>query len=228
MPRLPRIVAGNNVYHIVNRAIGKLSIFNSFDDFNLFISCVKEAQLKLDMRILAYCIMPNHWHLLLYPKNDSDISLFMHQLTNAHTRKFHLKTQTVGTGPLYQGRYFSSLVNTDNYVLAVIKYIEQNPLRARLVLRVEDWQWSSARLRLTNINPHAPIITDAPISLPSNYHEWVNILENDVNENVRKSIQKGIPFGSDVWVENMRFMQKRTVEERRKVKVIHSLVPDPN
>jgi len=84
--------------------------------------------------------MPNHWHLVLCTLNDGDLSTFMHKLTNTHTRRVHTITQTVGTGPLYQGRYKSFLVDSNEYLMTVIRYVERNPVRAGLVKFAEDWR----------------------------------------------------------------------------------------
>lgn len=90
------------------------------------------------MRLLAYCLMPNHWHLLVYPEHDGALSVFMHKLTNAHTRHVHTTTKTIGTGPLYQGRYKSFLIEKDTHLLTVIKYVERNAVRAKLSKRAEN------------------------------------------------------------------------------------------
>ena len=95
------------------------------------------------MCIFAYEVMPNHWHLILSPRKDGDLGLFMHHLTNKHTRQVHTSTGTVGSGHLYQGRYKSFPVQTDEYFLTVARYIERNPLRAKLVQDAKDYPHSS-------------------------------------------------------------------------------------
>ena len=122
MPRNARVDVGGEIYHIINRANGRLQIFDSDEDYHLFEQLVFETKELFDMRILAYELMPNHWHLILHPKNDGDLGAFMHRLSNAHTRKVHARTNTNGSGHLYQGRYKSFLVDSENYLLSVIKY----------------------------------------------------------------------------------------------------------
>ena len=143
MPRNARVDVGGEVYHVINRANGRLRIFNKDEDYQLFEKLLLETKELIGMRILAYELMPNHWHLVLYPKNDGDLGAFMHRLSNAHTRKVHARTNTNGSGHLYQGRYKSFLVDSENYLLAVIKYVERNAVRAKLVRRCEDWQWGA-------------------------------------------------------------------------------------
>src|SRR3989344_2617716 len=107
MPRSARVDIGGEIYHVINRANGRLQIFNTDEDYKLFEQLLLETKEIFDMRILAYELMPNHFHLVLYPKNDGDLGLFMHRLCNAHTRKVHAHTNTNGSGHLYQGRYKS-------------------------------------------------------------------------------------------------------------------------
>ncbi|MEK7118518.1 MAG: transposase [Patescibacteria group bacterium] len=104
-----------------------MQIFDTESDYRLFEKLLWDAKELTDMRILAYVLMPNHWHLVLYPKNDGDLGMFMRRLTNAHTRHVHTRTKTVGSGHLYQERYKSFIVDTDNDLLALITYVERNP-----------------------------------------------------------------------------------------------------
>ena len=164
------------------------------------------------MRILAYTLMPNHWHLLLHPKEDGDLSNFMHLLTNTHTRKVHARTGTNGSGHLYQGRYKSFLVGTDTYVLGLIKYIERNPVRAKLAKHPEDWQWGSAWQRMNG--NRKSLIDPSPVPLPHGYQQWVNTSEKeDGLLDIRTSVNKGVPYGRESWVEKM--VAKHRLESTR-------------
>ena len=200
MSRAPRVDVGQEIYHIINRSNGRVSIFNTQKDYLHFERLLEEAKKLTDMRIIAYCIMPNHWHLVLYPKKDGDLSKFMQWLTLTHTQQYHVRTNTVGYGHIYQGRYKSFLVSKDNYLLQLIKYVEQNPLRAKLVKRAEDWRWGSAYTRFNKQNKH--LISGSPIDLPNNYKTCLNELdEKDKLEEVRLSVDKGKPYGKINWVE---------------------------
>ena len=103
MGRVARVDIADEVYHVINRAVGRLKIFEKAEDYRLFITLLTEAKEMTDMRILSYVVMPNHWHLQLYPRKDKDLGLFMHWLTNAHTRRVHSRTKTIGHGPLVPG-----------------------------------------------------------------------------------------------------------------------------
>jgi putative transposase len=204
MVRVARVDVGDHVYHVLNRAVGRLKIFDADEDYRRFVDLLREAREMTNMRILAFALMPNHWHLLLYPKNDGDMGIFMHWLTNAHTRKVHALTDTTGTGPLYQGRYKSFIAKTDTHLLTVLKYIERNPVRAKLVRQAENWRWGSAWLRLNGPLNQRRLLTETPVELPHNYRSWVNAPDSEKDlEDVRESVNRGAPFGNVRWVEQM-------------------------
>src|SRR5213079_76042 len=95
------------------------------------------------MRLIGYCLMPNHWHLVLWPRKDGELSAYLRWLTVTHTQRYHAHYHTAGTGPLYQGRFKSFPIQEDEHFLTVMRYAERNPLRANLVKRAEEWRWSS-------------------------------------------------------------------------------------
>lgn len=204
MPRNARVDVGGEVYHVINRANGRLQIFDKDEDYQLFEKLLLETKELFDMRILAYELMPNHWHLVLYPKNDGDLGAFMHRLSNAHTRKVHAYTNTNGSGHLYQGRYKSFLVDSQNYLLAVIKYVERNSVRAKLVRLCEDWQWGSAWRRIYGTAQQMKLLDQSPVDLPGDYLKWINTPEKlDDLDMIRTSVNKSVPYGNRTWVEEM-------------------------
>ncbi len=204
MPRTARVDVGGEVYHVINRANGRAMIFSEPQHYKLFENLLRETKELVDMRILGYVLMPNHWHLVLHPKNDGDLGTFMHRLTNAHTRKVHAATNTNGSGHLYQGRYKSFLVDTDSYLLTLIKYVERNPVRARLAKQCENWQWGSAWRRINGTKEQVKLLDPGPTPFPRGYRSWINSpdKEDDLTA-IRASIRKAIPYGSSTWVEKM-------------------------
>lgn len=204
MARVARTDVGGLSYHIINRAVGRLKIFRKPSDYLLFISLLRKYQEELGMRVLAFVVMPNHWHLLLYPKRDGDLGEFMHRLTNAHTRKVHTETKTIGTGPLYQGRYKSFIIEEDVHLLTALKYIERNPVRAKLSKICEDYLYGSARLRKYGSAEQKKLLADSPVDLPRNYIRWINEPESLKElEQLRTSIHRNSPFGNDAWVDHI-------------------------
>jgi putative transposase len=153
------------------------------------------------MRILGYLIMPNHWHLVLWPEHDGDLGAFMQRLTTTHVRRWHLHRNSVGYGHLYQGTYKSFPIETDEHLLTVLCYVERNALRAGLVERAEDWRWSSLwRWRHTEVTQDVPPLTGWPVERPRQWLLQVNRPQPKGElEAVQTSSQRGRPFGSAAW-----------------------------
>ena len=198
MPRPKRITLGGYVYHVLNRANGRLKIFKKDGDFLAFEQIMAEGIQHFNMRICGYCIMSNHWHLLLWPEHDGELSHFMRWITLTHTQRYHAAHGTTGIGHLYQGRYKSFPVQDESYYLTVMRYIESNPVRAEIVTNAEDWPWSSLAVRqgcesLFDLN-------EGPVELPSNWSGLVQekIAEEELNH-LDKSIRRGTPLGESTW-----------------------------
>lgn len=204
MPRPPRTDIADIVYHVINRSNARVQIFDTSEDYELFEEVLKESKEKIDVRIHAYCVMPNHWHLILQPRNDGDLSSFMKWLTLTHTKRWHSVHNTVGTGHLYQGRYKSFPVESDEYFLTVSRYVEQNPLRALLVSRSQDWQWGSLWRREYGTLSQKALLEKWQTELPQDYLLWVNEKESGGNlEKVRTCVNRGQPFGSESWIKKV-------------------------
>jgi putative transposase len=198
MPRRRRVAPGGFVYHVVNRAAGRLILFESASDFAAFERLLSDVLIRTGMRIIAYCLMRNHWHLLLWPSTDGDLTRFMHRLTATHARRWVLAHNAVGRGAVYQSRFKSIPVQNDHHLLTVWRYIERNPLRANLVSAAQDWDWSS--LSATRSRRRAPIACASPIERPSGWLDFVNI-PHTASEiaAIRAAIQRGEPFGDAAW-----------------------------
>ena len=198
MPRAKRITLGGYAYHVFNRANGKLRIFRKPGDFSAFERVLAEGIERHSMRLCGYCLMGNHWHLLLWPVRDGDLSQFMRWVTLTHTQRFHASHGTVGIGHLYQGRYKSFPVQDDSHYLTVMRYIEANPLRTGLVKRPADWPWSSLAVRTGMQAPFQ--LSDGPLQLPSNWQSLVNRPQRPQRlDELTNSINRGAPFGDSNW-----------------------------
>ncbi len=217
MGRIPRVDIGEIVYHVINRANARLPLFEKNEDYQLFEDLLAEAVKKFDMRILAFCIMPNHWHLVLYSKNDGDISKFMQWLTLTHTQRWHTIHNTIGYGHLYQGRYKSFPVQTGEYLLQLFRYVERNAMRATLVKNAENWKWSSLYTREKGNKKQKNILSKWPIEIPHDYVTFVNKPQtNSEIEALRCSVNKGKPYGKERWTNRMidQFNLKLTLRKR--------------
>ena len=148
MPRTARVAPGGVVFHVMNRANPGLVLFDSDGDYAAFESVLAEALEAFPrMRLLAYCAMPNHWHLVLWPRDDGDLGRFVQRLTVTHVRRWHEYRKTTGRGHVYQGTYKSFPVQNDAHLMTLCRYVERNALRAKMAKRAEDWRWSSLWLR---------------------------------------------------------------------------------
>jgi len=200
MPRRRRIAPGGLVHHVINRAAGRMILFDSPSDYIAFERLLSQAQHRTPMRIIAYCLMPNHWHLLLWPETDTAVTEFMHWLTTTHARRWALTHHAVGRGAVYQGRFKNIPVQSGPHLFTVWRYVERNPLRANLVVRAEMWRWSS----LCRGRPEAdrPGLGPAPIECPKNWIEHVNAPQTEEElDRVRQSLGTGAPYGDSHWRE---------------------------
>ena len=174
MARQRRFCPGGILQHVYNRGSRKGGLFEFDDDYTLFIQLLEEARSVRPMRILAYCIMPTHWHLLLWPEQDGDLSRFMHWLEGTHAHYWRYESATVGQGAVYQSRYGAVPIEDSWHLLIARRYIERNALAASLCDRAEAWPWSSvARGVMDNQRLH---MDQPPFPLPSN---WLEILNSE-------------------------------------------------
>jgi putative transposase len=198
MPRTKRMYTSGVVCHVLNRSVGRAEIFRSATDYSAFEKLLTEACKAVPLRLLTFCLMPNHWHLVLWPQADRDLSVFMHRLTMTHTMRWHHAHQTMGTGPLYQGRFKSFPVASDEHFLTVCRYVERNALRANLVRRAEDWRWSGLWHRLHPGN--FSNLANWPISQPDDWLMRVNQPHTATElAAIHASVRRSLPFGSDDW-----------------------------
>jgi len=205
MPRRPRLSTGGVAYHVLNRRVGRLPLFEKPSDYSAFENVLYEAHKRTGSRIAAYCLMPNHWHLLLWPRNDGELSEVMHWVTMTHTQRWHAHRRSSGTGPVYQGRFKSFPVQTDEHFITVARYVERNALRAKLVDRAEEWQWSSLWRILQEDADVSGFLSEWPMARPQCWIEFVNEAEKPEElEDLRSSARRGRPFGSEPWVSQSR------------------------
>ncbi len=201
MPRRPRLATGGVVYHVLNRRVGRLLLFSKPADYAGFEKILAEVHARTRIRIAAYCLMPTHWHLLLWPRHDGELSDVVRWITVTHTQRWHVHRRSSGTGPVYQGRFKSFPVQTDDHFLTVARYVERNALRASLVSRAEDWQWSSLWRRVQDDPRLAAWLSKWPVEQPRNWLRRVNQPETAGElEALRVSVNRGRPFGGDAWV----------------------------
>jgi len=201
MPRTARHAPGGMLFHVLNRGVGRMRLFLKDADFEAFERILAKTLETRPMRIAAYCLMPNHWHFVLWPKQDGDLAAFMQKLTITHARNWQENRRRVGYGHLYQGRYKSFPIQGDDHFYQVVRYVERNPLRAGLVDRAEQWRWSSLWRRTRGTVPDQAILNEWPLPRPARWLAHVNRPQSEAElQGIHRSVQRGQPFGASPWV----------------------------
>jgi len=219
MPRSPRPASGGIVTHVLNRSNARRPLFEHHGDYELFEHALEQAHARTPVRILSYCVMPNHWHLVLWPRGDGDLPEFMRRLTVTHTQRWHAAHGTAESGHVYQGRYKSfpvqarritraqrerGVIDAGSSLLTVRRYVERNALRAGRVRRAEDWRWCSLWRRTRGDADQRALLADPPSGWPADWVGRVNRPQTrEEREAVALCIARGRPSGSPVWVRRM-------------------------
>ncbi len=188
---------------MLNRAVARLAIFEKPEDYTAFMRVLDETWQLVPLPIYAMVAMPNHWHFVVRPTADDQVSDFFRRLTVMHTMRWHAHYKTGGTGHLYQGRFKSFPIQSDEHLLTVIRYVERNPLRAQFTPLAEDWLWGSAHARQPAAGECRWLAIPDDPPLPRTWRSWVNRPETDAEvKAVRTCIRRGLPFGDDRWVKS--------------------------
>ena len=144
MPRPPRADEAGALYHVLNRANARAQIFRKEADYEAFERVLSEGLERYEVELFCFQLMPNHWHLVLRPNRDGEMSRFLRWITATHTMRYHAHYHTSGAGHVYQGRFKSFPVQDDAIFLAVCRYVERNAARAGLSRQAENWRWGFA------------------------------------------------------------------------------------
>lgn len=225
MGRPHRAAVGGYVYHVLNRANARLPIFESDGDYEAFEQVLLEAVERTETRLLAYCVMPNHWHLAVWPREDGELSRFVGWLTLTHTQRWHAHRRSAGLGHLYQGRFKSFPVETDEHFLTVARYVERNPLRAKLVDHAEDWRYGSLYRWLNRTAEQRRLLAAWPLARRPGWADHVNAPQTEAEvAAMQHSLGRGVPFGSESWTKRAirRLGLESTIQPRgrsRRIKV---------
>ncbi len=201
MPRPPRADKANGLYHALNRGNLRADIFKKEADFAAFEEILHEALEIHEVELYSYQLMSNHYHLVLRPLVDGEMSRFMGWVSWTHTMRYHAHHHTSGMGHVYQQRYKSFPIQDDEHFHVVCRYVERNALRARLVKRAEKWRWGSLWRWLQKPEPEPKLLSPWPLPrLPG----WVARVNEPLTDTelaaVRLSSQRGKPLGDDKWV----------------------------
>ena len=196
MPRTARASIGGYCYHVLNRGNNRAAVFHKDEDYEAFVAILAAGCQRLPMRVLAFCLMPNHFHLVLWPHHDGDLSRWMQWSLTTHVRRYH--RHYGGSGHVWQGRFRAFPIQDDGHLLAVLRYVERNPVRAELVSHAEDWRWSSAPHWARRECLLVPAV--GPVERGPRWLARVNkpLSAGDLSR-IRYSVTRGAPMGTEDW-----------------------------
>ncbi len=200
MPRTARAATGGICCHLLNRGNGGMRLFDESEDYAAFVALLPRACDRVAMRVIAWCLMPNHFHLVVWPHENGELACWMQWLMTSHVRRHHKRHGTAGH--LWQGRFKCFPVQSDAHLWTVLRYVERNPLRANLVKRAEDWSWSS--LGWQPRGGERNFLDPGPLERPPDWAAAVNTPQTEAElDALRHSVRRGTPFGGEVWVERV-------------------------
>jgi putative transposase len=204
MGRAKRASEGGLIYHVLNRANARLSIFEDEDDYAAFERILFQAVERTGTDLLAFCVMRNHWHLVVKPHEAGELSRFVGWLTLTHTQRWHAHRGNAGAGHLYQGRFKSFPVQEDDHFLTVCRYVERNALKANLVDRAEQWRWCSLWHWNEGGRVAKELLSPWPVRRSPNWLDYVNTPETQGElDAIRNCAKRGSPYGTDSWCDQM-------------------------
>jgi len=196
MPRIARGLVDGFIYHVLNRGNGGQEIFHREGDYKAFINLMEKAKERYFVKIFAYCVMPNHFHMVLMPHRAEDLSRWLQWLMTSHVRRYHRHYGS--SGHIWQGRFKSFIVQEDVHLLTVLRYVEANPVRAGLVSGAKDWLWSSHGEVIGE--RERVLVDETPIELPKGWDTYVDapFTQKDL-EKLRQSVNRQSPYGKLEW-----------------------------
>ena len=202
------------VYHVLNRSVAGLPLFRKEADYEAFERIMIEAQGRHPTRLLAWCIMRSHWHFVVWPEKDGELTAYFRWLAHTHAMRWHVAHGTVGRGHLYQGRFKCFPVEEEEHFFSVCRYVERNALTAKAVRRAEDWRWGSLWARRHGDQQLKAILSEWPLPRPA---DWVKLVNQAMTEKeaeaIRICIARNRPFGSEQWQG----------EQARRLGLLHTL-----
>jgi putative transposase len=194
MPRIARIIGVGYPHHIIQRGNNREKVFLNYRDYEKYISFLLRYSEEKRATIFAYCLMPNHIHLLVKPFDGETLPKMMQGITLCYSKYFN--SENGRTGRLWECRYYSTVIDGDQYLWTVSKYIENNPVRAGVVKRSEDYPYSSAKAHI--LGKKDPLLKE-PLFDKSELNEYRRFIrsgeDKKITEEIRKQTRLGKPLG---------------------------------
>ena len=213
MARIARAVAPGLPHHVTQRGNRRQQAFFNDEDYQSYLALMSEWCMRFRVETWAYCLMPNHIHLIVVPETKDGLNLAIGEAHRRYTRRINFREDW--RGHLWQGR-FSSFIMEEQYLLACTKYVELNPVRAGLVKNPEDWRWSSAAAHITGEDDI--LVKTKPLLKIAN-KPWKQFLAVDVQDSeielFRKHERTGRPLGEDAFIEKLEHLLDRTLKPQK-------------
>jgi putative transposase len=208
MPRPLRPIAEGLIYHVINRGNNRQTVFRKAGDFQAFLETIAKLKERKPFELFGYCLLSNHFHLLIRPKGTS-ISRIVQSLLVSHTQRYHKHYRS--GGHVWQGRFKSPVIQNDEHALTVLRYIEANPLRAGIVTDAADYRWSSYRVHGLGEASDllSPLVTyeELAASPAARQRKWAEKihrpLKDSVTAAVHRSVETGLPYGEPQWIKRL-------------------------
>ncbi|TWT50952.1 Transposase IS200 like protein [Rubripirellula amarantea] len=204
MPRQSRDDRAGQIYHALNRGNQRQEIFHKPEDYEGFIRVLAEGLQKYPLELFSFTLMPNHWHLVLRPAKDGQMGRLLRWVTATHTLRYRGHYHNRGDGHLYQGRFKSFPIDDDEHFYVVCRYVERNPLRAKLVNSAKDWPHGSLYRWNKSFEPDPKLLSPWPIRRLPRWNERVDqaLTAGELKE-LRTCVGRSRPYGSEEWVEQV-------------------------
>ena len=224
MPRRRRTAAAGLIFHIVNRGAKRAALFEETTEFDDFERLLEMATTRFDISLFAYCLMPNHWHLVIACRSGS-LSKSLHWVTTTHARRWQVRRGAEGLGAVYQGRFRAIPIQGDQHFLSVCRYVERNAVRARLVNDAASWKWSSLWHRCAG---NAGWLAEWPVERSSDWAAIVNAPQTEGElAAIRTAVSRDVPFGSEEWRRALVVKSRRSRGRPQRPKCPRQMTPDP-
>ena len=200
MSRLPGIVLPELPHHLTQRGNRKSDVFLDTEDRQFFLSLVEEHTKTNGMKLSSYCLMNNHFHLIVHPSTKLGLSKGMHRIDGVYAEYFNQKYQL--TGHLWQDRFFACVLDNSHFWKAV-RYVERNPVRANMASRAEKYRWSSAAAHCGQRGD--PLLSEIPMSAPhDDWRDWLaEGLPEEEQERIRRATRRGAPYASESFIREL-------------------------
>jgi putative transposase len=202
MPRTVRPDEAGCIYHAINRGNNRQEIFHKPDDYLAFLWTLREGLDKYPVELYSFCLMPDHWHLILSPQDDKAMGKFCGWLSSTHTLRYHANSHKKGFGHLYRGPFRSFPIEDDSHFLTACRYVESNALRAKRVKRAEGWTFGSLHRWHHKCDRDPALLSTWPVRRNPGWTDKVNdAMTQSELDAIRVCIQRGRPYGTQEWIE---------------------------